>query len=242
MIRVLIVDDETYTIDDLKQNINWNSLGITHVFAAESVSDALDITDRYSPELIISDIEMPSQNGLFLLERLRENNDNVPFIFLTCHPEFEYMQKAIRLGSCDYILKPVNYDELELSIYKIVSNEINLKKDTDINDVSIAKKARIYIENHLVEDIKISEIADSLFCSEHHLMRVFKQEYGWSIVEYITKERIRKAGELLMNTDWNITMISKMCGYDDSSYFTRVFKKAVGVTPSVYRKNKRGDE
>lgn len=244
MYQILIVDDEYRVIDDLERNIDWKGLGIGHVIRAESVQEALELYDLYLPEMILSDIEMVGKSGLDFLEAIQKKNGECRFVFLTCHPEFDYMRKAIQLGCSDYLLKPVDYQELT-DIIRRMLREMEQKELEEIGDPGMSLKGehdlvlrvKKYISDHMMEKIKVTEIADQLGCSESMIARAFKNETGWSIVEYITVERITRAGELLRNTDWNIQLIAHMCGYDDSAYFSRVFKKITGVAPTSYQKN-----
>lgn len=240
MYRVLLVDDETRVLTDLESNVPWKCVGITHIFKAGSVSEALEVYNQYKPELIISDIEMSQQTGIDLLKFIREKGGTVPFIFLTCHAEFGYMQNAIRYGSCDYILKPVDHQELLAAIQRAEKNGDAYKEGILAYDENnLVKKSKEYIADHLIENIKISDLAEYIHCSEPYIMKIFKKDTQYSILEYVTMERVKKACELLCNTDWDMGIISGMCGYSDSSYFSRVFKKTMGINPTIYRKARK---
>ena len=93
-----------------------------------------------------------------------------------------------------------------------------------------------YIEDHYVENIDLSGIADMCFMSYSHLFRSFKQKFGMTPVEYKNSLRIKKAKMLLCDHDCSIGEIAEMLGFDGPSYFTRAFKKHVGVSPANYRK------
>lgn len=235
MYRVLLVDDEPRVIKDIEENIVWSKLGIRHVFKAQSAREAFDIYYKYHPEIIISDIEMSGNNGIDLLKKIREEDKKTYFLFLTCHCDFSYMQSAIRYGSCDYLLKPVDYEELTLVLKKIMCIDNNDSEKIQGSN-KLIEDCKEYIADHLIDDMKVADLAKYVHCSEAHIMKLFRKNTGLSILEYITDKRMEKACELLRKTDWNINQISDMCGYQDSSYFTRVFKKQTGKLPSEYRK------
>jgi len=255
MIKVLIVDDEERMIVALKKNIRWKMCGVDYYFTAENMDDALQCYYAYKPDIIITDIEMPDGSGLELIERLRSENEQVTCICVTCHPEFAYMRRAMQLGSVDYVLKPVAYDELESVIKKTVEKinrdkvselgktENNLQDQTDFlyEDDKLMISALEYIREHLIENISVQTVADCLHCSTSHLMRVFKRKTGKTIIEYVTGERIEKARSFLKNSDLQINVIAELSGYEDYSYFTRVFKKETGETPREYRNRHRVD-
>lgn len=245
MRTALIVDDEADVLADLAENINWKRVGIRKIFKALSVREAMESYRLYRQDVIISDMEMVGESGLDLLRKLRDGNEDVLFLFLTCHPDFHYMQQAMRLGSCDYLLKPAAYGEVEDVLIRLISGldvrtaDIVSGSDPIRGDEDLAQAAKSFIKDHLVEKLMVGDIAAVLGCSESHLMKAFKSDTGWSIVEYISGERIGLASHMLRTTDWSVSMISSMCGYDDSAYFTRVFRRLKGMTPSDYRKQHR---
>lgn len=92
-----------------------------------------------------------------------------------------------------------------------------------------------FMRNNFESDIQISEIAHSLAIDRTYLHRLFKQELGMSPKEYLTEIRIRKAKELLTNTDYPIKTIAQSVGYADPQQFSKVFSQISGFSPSKYR-------
>lgn len=113
MLKIFIIDDEYFERQSLIRNINWNSLNITVSGEANNGLSAFEAIRKDVPDIAIVDINMPKMNGLDLISRLNENNISCKYIILTGYDEFEYAQKAIKLNVFDYILKPINYDNLE---------------------------------------------------------------------------------------------------------------------------------
>ena len=237
MKRVLIVDDENYILDDLERHVDWRRLEVGKLYRANSIASALEICEKYEPDLVISDIEMAGGDGVELLRRLRDRGAEMPFLFLTCHPDFAYAQAALRLGSGDYLLKPVDYDELFRAIERLLPDISQQREDTFPEDLT--QQAKAYIRDHLGSVEYVSEIAQALHCSESSLMRAFKRDTGWGLAEYIVRKRISSAEKLLRDTGWSISMIADLCGFRDQAYFSRVFKKNKGLTPNEYRKQRR---
>lgn len=93
-----------------------------------------------------------------------------------------------------------------------------------------------YLDQHYTESIHLDDLAKQFFINKYYLTRIFKEQYGTSITNYIIHQRITKAKQLLRFSSHNIESISHMCGIEDSGYFTRIFKKIEGVTPREYRK------
>jgi len=116
MYTLLIVEDEVYIADKIKTAVKWEELRVTAVHVAHNVRQAKEVINRCPVDVIICDIEMPQGSGIELLSWLRENAINIEFLFLTCHSEFEYTKKAIQFGILDYLLKPVQPDELKAAV------------------------------------------------------------------------------------------------------------------------------
>ncbi|MFD1909050.1 response regulator [Paenibacillus rhizoplanae] len=110
--RLLIVDDEQFAVEGLLYCCDWKAYGIEEVLTANRADKARELLKDQRIELLICDIEMPDEDGLSLVGWVREHSPWTESIFLTCHSEFSYAKKAVNLGSFDYLLKPVDTDEL----------------------------------------------------------------------------------------------------------------------------------
>ena len=113
MLKIFIIDDEYFERQSLIRNINWSSLDIKVSGEANNGLSAFETISKEAPDIAIVDINMPKMNGLDLISLLNENNISCKYIILTGYDEFEYAQKAIKLNVFDYILKPINYENLE---------------------------------------------------------------------------------------------------------------------------------
>lgn len=117
---ILIVDDQPNVVSALKAGIRWETLGITQVFTALNVPQAKETIKSHPIDILITDIEMPVENGLSLLRWCRHNDYGFECIFLTSHADFFYVQEALQLGSADYILQPVRYEDMEKLLAKTI--------------------------------------------------------------------------------------------------------------------------
>jgi two-component system response regulator YesN len=111
-INLLIVEDERLTLLGLQRGIDWAGLGVKQVFAAEDGERALEICGEHLVRIVITDIRMPGIDGLELGQRLQCLYGPIKIIYLTAHADFQYVQRALRLGAEDYLLKPVNIEKL----------------------------------------------------------------------------------------------------------------------------------
>lgn len=118
--RMLLVDDEMPALQAMKVTLDWKRHGVTAVFTATGAAQAREVFGNHAVDLMICDIEMPGENGLALLEWVRANYPDTVCSFLTCHADFHYAHHALRLGSFDYLMKPLCADELETAVTRMV--------------------------------------------------------------------------------------------------------------------------
>lgn len=118
MNQLLIVDDEALECQYLKGLTDWTNLGVGRVYTANSMEQAVSILKREAVSLVLCDIEMPRQSGMDLLEWIRAREYRCEVIFITCHASFKFAQRAIQLGSSDYLLKPVEEEEAVAAVRK----------------------------------------------------------------------------------------------------------------------------
>ncbi|OBZ12402.1 response regulator [Bacillus sp. FJAT-26390] len=135
MFQLLIVDDEWFAVEGIKSGVDWSGLGITAIYEAFNVDQAKLQLAQTEVDVILCDIEMPGQSGIELAEWARESFPSVPIIFLTCHADFAYAQKAIHLGSFDYLLKPVDFDVLKMTVSKALDQQLEAKRDKQQNEI-----------------------------------------------------------------------------------------------------------
>ena len=141
---------------------------------------------------------------------------------------FEYLQKLGEINSieelCVWIVKVL--DRFTECVYE----------NRNIKNVNIIRKAKEFIRANYKKKIKLEDISKVVYLSPYYLSHIFKKEVGFTLFEYLTKVRIEEAKRLLENTPWNTTRISFEVGCTDQSYFSKVFKKIEGMSPSDYRK------
>lgn len=136
MLKIMVVDDEPLYRKYLIQSVEWEKHGFEVCGEAKNGLDALEKIDTCRPDIALVDINMPFMNGLELIEKLKESHPDIAVILVTGYNEFEYAQKAIKLGVLDYILKPFNQEELMIPLLKIKEK---------------AEKSRLEISAHKAE-------------------------------------------------------------------------------------------
>ena len=141
--------------------------------------------------------------------------------------------------SGDYIRKIEHFtsiEELSVWVTGIMHRFIDYTFDfSRIKHIDAVYKAMEYVRANYDKKLTLDEIARSAYLSKAYLSSIFKEETGESLSGYINRVRIEKSKILLMNKDVSLIDIANLCGFEDQSYFTRVFKKMVGVSPKKYR-------
>lgn len=250
--KVLLIDDEPVALKALQKRVDWPQYGFGEVLTAQDAAEAREILGKHFVDMVLCDVEMPGENGLSLVKFIKERTPDTECVMVTCHAEFDYIRTALRCGVSDYILKPIDYSELNNRLTLFAQNRAAVREQlelTKIVDTALQERepsqaivsdrieiVKQYIEEHLREKLYIEDLSGLVHINEQHLMRIFKKETGQSLTEYMAQRRILIAGKLLRTTDYSINFIADCVGCENFSYFTKIFKRYTGVTPSEYRK------
>lgn len=105
----------------------------------------------------------------------------------------------------------------------------------NIKHVDVIHKTTSYIKEHICEKISLEQVADYVHLSKSYLSRIFKEEMSCNLITYINKVRVDKSKAYLLNENLSLTDVAMLTGFDDQSYFTKVFKKSVGISPGRFR-------
>ena len=119
--KVLLVDDEEEVTNMIEERIDWAGLGFEVAGKAQNGVKALELSEKVQPDVVITDIKMPYMNGLELARYMKQENPGVRILILTGFDEFEYAKEAVHLEIDEYILKPVNADELSECLSRLKS-------------------------------------------------------------------------------------------------------------------------
>jgi len=345
LIKIIIVDDEKMIREGLVKTMPWEEMGIEVVGSADNGRAALELAIAKKPHIILTDIRMPKMDGIQFLKRIKEELPKAKVLILSGYDDFSYAQQAIRYGATDYILKPINVEELQkvmeglkdtfkeendmdlywtemhremeyeiqqyimcirignrvdafsllskicckkmlsnvsVEIYKKLYIEVMdttlqalkedgiylkeeqryryldlinfttlgelqewtrnftadlmelVEKNKNDNYGSAIKNAIQYIENHFNEELSIQQISEVVHLSPNYFSHVFKKAREESFTDYLNRFRVKKAKVLLSEHTYKVYEISDMVGYSDYKYFSSVFKKITGVSPTEY--------
>ncbi|TVX96276.1 response regulator [Cohnella terricola] len=121
MYKLIIVDDEYSTRNGLKLCIHWFDYGIEIAGEAENGNKGLELADRVQPDIVLTDVKMPGMDGIEMVKRLKERHPDTKIVFISGYDDIEYLKSAMKMDAVDYILKPVNLQELTTVIEKIMA-------------------------------------------------------------------------------------------------------------------------
>lgn len=246
MYKVILVEDEPIIREGLRTTTPWADYGCQVVGEASDAVEAEMLILQLKPDIVITDIYMPGVSGLQLIERVK-GSVSCEFIIISGYDEFEYAQKAVYLGVKGYLLKPIDDNELKDVIQRAVESlrkaraptaAEGLLSDIDARERYLAK-ARVIMEKRCSEELTLKTVADELWISESYLGKLFKSHTRYTFLELLTLYRMKKAVRMLTETDCKVYEIAVETGYRDAKYFSNVFRKTVGVTPSAFKNGYR---
>lgn len=261
MYKVIIIDDEQWIRFLIKDLIPWDTLGLRFCGEADNGIKGLELFKKTSPEIILLDIRMPGLDGISLLKQIKEVNLEACVILISGYRDFEYARSALNYEAFNYLLKPVNEDDLvsilkaatafldknkkyhqkidrmQAIIQKITAKGENAEPEDSAgeNGDSLVQKALNYIDSNFHRQISLESVASCLFVNPCYLSDLFSKEMGKPFIQYVNELRINKAKAMLEKTEYKISDISLLVGFTDTNYFSKVFRKYVGTVPSVYK-------
>ena len=206
------------------------------------------------PDIVITDITMPVKSGLEMIADTREEYKYIAII-LTGYSEFEYAQQAIRNGVSDYVLKPLDMDEMGAALEKAVrlaGDSQYLQKREDEAEAVRSRTAlpplseekvtdplvlRIvaYLKENYQSKITLADLQEQFHYSERYINQKFQKELGTTVIDYLNRCRIQNALELIRKGELPISQIGWECGIGEYKYFSHVFKKYMGCSVREYQ-------
>lgn len=148
------------------------------------------------------------------------------------------LKKLLSLNS-QYVEEFINFQTVEDLCHWMEGVTLTyvscVNENKGMRNAQVIKKATEYIRNNYRRKITLEDVAKAVYLSPCHLSKIFKQELGCTIMEFLTKVRIEEAKKLLRNPQYNVIQVADDLGFKDPGYFTKVFKRSEGITPSQYR-------
>ena len=233
--RILVVDDEKIVrkgiITILKKGIPEAEI----VGEASDGSDAFSIVRQYHPDIVITDVKMPTIDGMELIRLIHEYDTTIKIIVLSGYDDYTYVRQCMKNGALDYLLKPVDKHEL-LSLLNLLSlDNADESAAMNANPNEIIDNAKNYIRKHYCDDISLTSVANYVHLNPSYFSNLFRVKTGTNFSSYLNNVRIARAKQLLLNPNIKMYEICEAVGFSDSASFNRSFKRAEGISPSKFR-------
>ena len=262
-LRDILRSDEVNIEHNGLQNINrkgirysvpWEECGCSVVGEAENGAVGEEKIAELQPDIVITDITMPVKNGLEMIADTREKFNYIAII-LTGYSEFEYAQQAIRNGVSDYVLKPLDMDEMRTALEKAVrlagDNQYLQKREDEAEAVRsrtalpplsedkvtdpLVLRIVAYLKENYQSKITLADLQEQFHYSERYINQKFQKELGTTVIDYLNRCRIQNALELIRKGKLPISQIGWECGIGEYKYFNHVFKKYIGCSVREYQ-------
>lgn len=240
--NILIVDDLTFVVESLKNGIDWEKIGISGIFKAGSAAEAKLLITNFNIDIMLTDIEMPGENGLELVRWIKENNYDICSIFLTSHADFSYVQTALRLGGFDYIMQPVRYQDVEDVVLRAICEVKKNRKFGHLEQAwnQLLERKSIFLDAILrqfrIHDYYAAEVITGQLLSALEMERdqvilhgllAISEEFKMSFHQK-TESPAEKIASVLENSfDENIVKVFVSHSYEEGIYLLTIFDKSI---------------
>ena len=244
---IVIVDDNedflSFMVDSFSKNYR--------IRTAVNGREAWEMIPELMPDLIISDVMMPEMDGnqLCKLVKSDKRTAGIPLILLTSCQSKEYKLEGLTVGADDYITKPFSIDILSLRIKKLMDLHASAPQRSLIDpspseivitslDEKLIDNAVKYVEDNISRsDLSVEELSQSLGMSRVHLYKKLVAITGKTPIEFIRVIRLKRAAQLLRESQQNVSEVAYQVGFNNPKYFSKYFKDEFGVLPSNYQES-----
>ncbi len=239
-LKLLIAEDEDVIRNSMAKYIRLHTDRFDHIYLAKNGQEAIDIILTHRPDIMLLDIQMPGKNGIDVMRESKEAGAMPLVIILSGYDDFKYAQQALRMGAKDYMLKPSRSSDILKAIHGLADLVEGEKKTENKDEISntFVKQAVEYIRENYHENIDLQDAADAVGITAGYLSTLFTQNLSIGFVEYLNRLRVDHACAYLKQGYFKTYEIAYKVGFRDDKYFTKVFKKVMGMSPSDYKKLK----
>lgn len=245
---LLVVEDN----EEMRTFVRRQLVSYYRVLTASNGSEALEVLERESVHLIISDVMMPMMDGMELCHRVKSdlNTSHIPVILLTAKVGIQAKIEGLQQGADAYIEKPFSIEHLRAAVQNLLKSREMLRltyRNSPLAQTSsvVVSKAdedflnrlrEVIVTNLKDSDFSVDQLASELAMSRSSLNRKIKALLDVSPNDYVRIERLKYAAELLQEGRYKINEVCYMAGFNTPSYFARCFQKQFGVLPNEYVK------
>ncbi|WP_290794943.1 hybrid sensor histidine kinase/response regulator transcription factor [Flavihumibacter sp. UBA7668] len=246
---VLLIDDH----EGIRRYLNELLKDEYELLEAADGSAGLRLALETIPDLIISDVMMPHMNGIELCSEIKSNiaTSHIPVVLLTARASETYELNGLETGADDYITKPFNPLVVKMRVHNMLENRKQLKAyyqkkirfepdstelvADNLDELFLHKAIDLVNNNIQNEALGVEMMVDHLFMSQSTLYRKIKSLTGLSLTGFIRSIRLKKAAQLILQSNMKMNDVAFEVGFNDYKYFKKSFQQQFGCLPSEYR-------
>lgn len=265
MTDFVIIDDEPWIRSCIRNMLPWNRLGFACLGEAENGIEALRLCSKVRPQIALTDIEMPGMHGLAFIEEMKKCAPETEIVIISGYDEFAYAQQACALGVVEYLLKPIEEEEL-LRVMRSIQARISSARSTQqaleeqrealnrlqgslLNTSGLLPipaeatgnpkidRALAILSATFSDPISLESVAERIFMNPSYFSDLFHQLVGTTFTDHLTNIRIEAAKQALRAPDVRVKDAASLAGFSSSNYFSRVFRKVTGMTPTAWQEH-----
>lgn len=237
-LKLLIAEDEDMIRNGMEKYIRLHTDRFDKIYLARDGREALEHIFQHHPDIMLLDVQMPIMDGIEVLQEAKRMGVMPMTVILSGFDEFKYAQQALKYGVREYMLKPSRSSDILRCLHKL-ADELQGEPEEESTEDSAhyaVDRAKEYIEEHYNEDLTLHHVAEVAGISPGYLSTLFNQELQCGFVEYLNQFRVERACTYLLQSYFKTYEVAYKVGFHDEKYFSKVFKKMKGMSPSEYRK------
>lgn len=247
---VIIVEDENLIAKNIAKHIEAENSKFKVVGIYSNGEDALNAIKEQPPAVVFTDISMPVMSGLELAAEINRTMSHIKCVIITGYADFEFAKQAMHYEVKDYLLKPLDTEELHLVLKNLelslteISDKMHSENsnESSMSPEEIVTLVKDYVKKHYSEEIDLNSIARTLGFSSSYLTKVFNKVENTTPSKVIRSYRMGIAKQLLNDDSLTIQQIASHVGYSDPFHFSKSFKQTVGISPTQYKQELQDKE
>ncbi len=248
--KLLLVDDDAMILKGLTSIIEKMGFQNITVYTARNGTDALEVLKYMGADLLLTDIDMPVMSGLELIEEVINRQYCNRFIILSGFDKFDFVRRALRFHVIDYLLKPIDKNELKrivssvyAEIHKIPKEDLSipqissLKFSIDENNIpKILKDILHYMRSNFHKNISLEQLGEEFNLHPNYICSLFQAHTKTTFLKYLDSLRLQESITILLSDkELTIEKVAISSGFMNERQFYKVFKKYTGITPGALR-------
>jgi len=240
MYGVYIVDDEKMVVQDLISSIPWLENGFEVVGSSTNSMTAIAEIVEIKPDVVFSDLRMPSCDGIELIRQVKEKGVGAEFVMLSAYEDFQASRNFFLMGGVDYILKPLDQDNAAL-VLEALSRKLAEKHSKTPSITFVPSQSKgfdddvNYVTANFSKKHTLKDLGNRFNMSQTYICDLFARHYDSTLIIFITNLRMLEASRLILETDTPLKEIAVFCGYPNYYHFGKIFKAHFGKSPTQHR-------